>query len=206
MQNWLNITSYGSNNNNNVNNSMSNNTSSTANDTNQATQQLWDMRWFGLLSGPLLFGTIILPLIIGPTIRVICQAYFKLQVFWRLVSLLLATIDGFVSIFFAISGLSLKAVKLTWIKFAVETTMLLFFFYRVSSAWKVERRHGFWLYPAIFILLVSLIAADVVQIFTDWVVVGTILLWVASTLCFVFAAILVGEVWVSSGKARRWRC
>ena len=82
---WLNLTSYNA----NISSSSNSNTSSdnsTTNNTDQGSPspQLWDVRWFALLSGPLLFGTIILPLVTGPAIRYLCQSYVTLRVYWRL--------------------------------------------------------------------------------------------------------------------------
>ena len=51
--------------------------------TSQPTPRLWDMRWFGYLSGPLLFGTIIVPLIAGPTTRFLFRSWERYRGFWR---------------------------------------------------------------------------------------------------------------------------
>ncbi|KAI4222184.1 MAG: hypothetical protein L6R36_006330, partial [Xanthoria steineri] len=47
--------------------------------------QVWDLRWFLILSAPLLFGTIILPLATGPIIRSICHSYVRLGIYWVIV-------------------------------------------------------------------------------------------------------------------------
>lgn len=47
--------------------------------------QVWDLRWFAILSAPLLFGTIILPLATGPVIRSICHSYVRLRIYWVVV-------------------------------------------------------------------------------------------------------------------------
>ena len=49
-----------------------------------ANPRTWDIKWFAILAGPLLFGTIILPLITGPALRWLSQSYVKLKAFWRL--------------------------------------------------------------------------------------------------------------------------
>lgn len=49
-----------------------------------ANPRTWDIKWFAILAGPLLFGTIILPLVTGPALRWISQSYIKLRAFWRL--------------------------------------------------------------------------------------------------------------------------
>lgn len=58
--------------------------------------QLWKMSAFGILSGPLLFVTIILPIIMGPTIRWLFQTYLRLKRLWRfaLALVLVAIIVG----------------------------------------------------------------------------------------------------------------
>ena len=60
--------------------SSSDQSSSTEND---PTQRLWDLRWFAILSVPLLFATIILPLVIGPSIRWLLQTFLTVRKFWR---------------------------------------------------------------------------------------------------------------------------
>lgn len=47
------------------------------------TQRLWDLRWFPILAAPLLSITIILPLIVGPSIRWLAQTGLKFRKFWR---------------------------------------------------------------------------------------------------------------------------
>ena len=57
--------------------------------------QVWDLRWFGILSGPLLFVTIILPLIIGPTIRCLLKSYIRSRRTWNtflIITLLMSSI------------------------------------------------------------------------------------------------------------------
>lgn len=66
---WLNLTSY--------NHPSSNRDSPTT--------QVWDIRWFAILSAPLLFVTIILPLFIGPVLRSVCHSYVKLWPYWRVI-------------------------------------------------------------------------------------------------------------------------
>ncbi|KAL2046149.1 hypothetical protein N7G274_001596 [Stereocaulon virgatum] len=47
--------------------------------------QLWDMKWFTVLSVPLLFGTIIVPIITGPVLRWLFSVYTKLKPFRRVI-------------------------------------------------------------------------------------------------------------------------
>ena len=57
-----------------------------------ANPRTWDIKWFAILAGPLLFGTIILPLVTGPALRWLSQSYIKLKAFWRLGFVLLGII------------------------------------------------------------------------------------------------------------------
>lgn len=78
---WLNITAY------NQHNSKNDSTGSTeagVTSEDSPSPQVWDLRWFAILSGPLLFGTIILPLSTGPAIRYVCRSYLRHRFYWRL--------------------------------------------------------------------------------------------------------------------------
>lgn len=73
---WLNFTCY--------NHPSSNSSSIKSNITEFSsedgrTAQVWNIRWFAILSASLLFVTIILPLVIGPVQRNICHFYIKLR-------------------------------------------------------------------------------------------------------------------------------
>lgn len=74
-------------NNSQTNSTQSNSTHSNSTQSNSsaddATQRLWDLRWFAILSVPLLFATIILPLIAGPLVRWLLQTYLRFRKFWR---------------------------------------------------------------------------------------------------------------------------
>ena len=59
---------------------------------NGPTQHLWDLRWFAMLSAPLLFATIILPLIAGPAARWLLQMCLRLRRFWRFLFVALAIV------------------------------------------------------------------------------------------------------------------
>jgi hypothetical protein len=47
------------------------------------------MKWFTILSVPLLFGTIIVPIITGPVLRWLFSVYTKLKPFWRVIVIVL---------------------------------------------------------------------------------------------------------------------
>lgn len=71
----------------NATNSSSAGSSSASVDSSQGSPnpQLWNMSAFGILSGPLPFVTIILPVIMGPITRWLLKTYIRLKRFWRLV-------------------------------------------------------------------------------------------------------------------------
>lgn len=79
---WLNITSYNHLSSSNSSSSNKSNNTVTTNE-DSPTALLWDIRWFAILSAPLLFGTIILPLVIGPVLRSICHSYIRARPYWR---------------------------------------------------------------------------------------------------------------------------
>ncbi|KAG8534063.1 uncharacterized protein KY384_000906 [Bacidia gigantensis] len=91
VKNWLDTKSYNS-------NDESEKIDSTksvitlSDDQSSFSPQVWDLRWFAILSAPLLFGTIILPLITGPVLRYVWTSYIRLRSYWRLSLVLLAII------------------------------------------------------------------------------------------------------------------
>ena len=146
---WLNISYYDNYNNNSSNGSsdstISNNATTNINGSTQgnSTPQLWDLRWFALLSGPLLFGTIILPLITGPTIRYLCQSYVKLRVYWRLGFVLLATVS-------LITCLVLNLINPEgvgyWIFVVAYITTPTVVIYQTISAWSLRKSRRIWFF------------------------------------------------------------
>ena len=65
--------------------------------------RLWNMRWFAYLAAPLLFATIILPILAGPIFRQILQWYDKLRKFWLVgfvIVWILYTVMTYVFIYF----------------------------------------------------------------------------------------------------------
>ena len=64
-------------------NSSQSNSNQSSSSENDPTQRLWDLPWFAILSVPLLFATIILPLVIGPSIRWLIQTFLTVRKFWR---------------------------------------------------------------------------------------------------------------------------
>ena len=64
-------------------------TYNTTSSTSSPGPKLWDMKMFGYLSGSLLFGTIIMPLISGTLLRSVVKTYTKLVPWFHLASALL---------------------------------------------------------------------------------------------------------------------
>ena len=158
VKHWLNVASYQNNNNSNGSNgsTSSNNATTTTDEIDQgnSSPQLWDLRWFALLSGPLLFGTIILPLITGPIIRYLCQSYVKLRVYWRLGFSLVAIaylITTILSYFVAGGGLT---------QIAFDSACLGFILYQILRTWWGKRRPRIWLLRGTLFLSLSFLAVD----------------------------------------------
>lgn len=123
---------------------------------NQSTSnpQLWDLRWFALLSGPLLFGTVILPLVTGPAIRYLCESYVTLRVYWRLGFSLLA-----IAYFFLFYLLDISL----YLNIICDTTLVSFVSYQVLSAWRFKRGRCVWTLYAFLAPLVLIL--DVTPVF-----------------------------------------
>ena len=143
VQHWLNTLSY--NNNSSSDSATSSNATTTINGTNQgnSTPQLWDLRWFPLLSGPLLFGTIILPLITGPIIRYLCQSYVKLRVYWRLAFVLLATVYLVTSLILNLDD-QYEGSAGHWIWFLSDILLPVIVSYQFISAWRLRKGRRTW--------------------------------------------------------------
>lgn len=75
---------------------LNNQSSNISNSEDSSNPHVWDLRWFPILSAPLLFGTIILPLMTGPIIRSVCQTYVKLRIYWVIITLTLLAPATFV--------------------------------------------------------------------------------------------------------------
>ena len=142
---WLNVSFYDNYNNSNgsSDSTISNNATTTMNGTTQgnSTPQLWDLRWFALLSGPLLFGTIILPLITGPTIRYLCQSYVKLRVYWRLGFVLLATVSLVTCL---ILNLNDQGDAGSWISSASNVMLQIIIVHQTVSSWRLRKSRRIW--------------------------------------------------------------
>ncbi len=160
---WLKVTSYNDNNTNTNNNvSRSSNSTTSNNDNNNQgspNPQVWDLRWFALLSGPLLFGTIMLPLITGPAIRYLCQSYVTLRVYWRLGFVFLAI--AYLGLFFGLAvSVPTGALSLDMI---CSVTLTLYALYQGYNAWRFEGRRLIWIFYLLLVLLVWLLETQVIR-------------------------------------------
>lgn len=124
------------------NNSSSNSTDSTE---DSASPHVWDLRWFAVLSAPLLFGTIILPLATGPLIRGLCHSFVGLRMYWIV----------------AIRVVMLLTVILFYLPFSSKTATTVLDALLISSTslsfFYIWRKRGNWRHPRIVILTLSLI-------------------------------------------------
>ncbi len=143
---WLHVRS-----NNNKTNSGSNSTTSSNNDQGSPNPQVWDLRWFALLSGPLLFGTIILPLITGPAIRYLCQSYVTLRVYWRLGFVFLAV--TYLILFYSLEHLDVDYI----LDVISDSALSLFVCYQVFIAWRSKKRRWVWTCCLVLVLMVWLL-------------------------------------------------
>lgn len=153
---WLNVTLYDQNNGNSSSgnrNTINSNNSASAVDSNQGSSspQIWDLRWFSLLSGPLLFGTIILPLIIGPAVRYLCQSYVTLRVYWRIGFALLAIAYPILYYSLAFSGTEDRFLLSVLLRFICDTTFAIFMLYQFFYAWRLRRRRLVWTLCALLV-------------------------------------------------------
>ena len=156
--NWLNVASY----NNNTNNTNTNgNITSSNNNQSIPSPQLWDLRWFALLSGPLLFGTIIIPLITGPAIRYLCRSYVTLRVYWRFGFVLLAI--AYPVLFHSLASVRKDDERVggTMPQAVLEcinvVSLTLFVLYQVSSAFWLKRRRWLWNFGAFLVTMVQVL-------------------------------------------------
>lgn len=164
---WLSVTSYNINNNSNSSSNSgttNSNNSITANDSNlgSPSPQIWDLRWFALLSGPLLFGTIILPLITGPAIRYLCQSYVALRVYWRLGFALLAI--AYLILFYGLAYSTRDDNQLAAASLSIicDSTLTVFVLYQLFNAWRFKRRRRVWCSCGFMVMLVWLLDFNVI--------------------------------------------
>ena len=199
VHNWLNAASYNNDSKNNSingnttssnnNNSINGNTTSSNNNQSSPSPQLWDLRWFGLLSGPLLFGTIIIPLITGPAIRYLCRSYVTLRVYWRLGFVLLAI--AYPVLFYNFLSVSDDDGENNWILWGgigliiiSDTSLSLFVLFQAFSAWRFKRRRRLWTSCVFLALMVWLLDFHLIPSgrvlvpfgYSGWICILTILL------------------------------
>ena len=175
MNHWLNITAYGydDGHNSSPTNTMSTESTTTASSNNQGSPnpRLWDMRWFFLLACPLLFTTIILPLILGPMIRYACRSYIALKNYWRLGFVLIMLI--YIGSYY---GLVLKSEKdygadsdsnindqlevfSAFLAMLCDFGPTVFVSFQTFVAWQIKRHH--WLWLSSWILIIGIWVLDI---------------------------------------------
>ena len=193
--NWLHVRS-----NNNETNSSSNTTSNN-NIQGNLTAQVWDLRWFALLSGPLLFGTIILPLITGPAIQYLCHSYVTLRVYWRLGFVFLAV--AYLVLFYSLaySGAYSGNDEYGFVAFTLEmicdSTFSIFVCYQVFIAWRFKKRRWVWNCCLVLVLLVWLLDLGVIytgHVSISFGVFGWIIILLALLIIYRREAIAKGRV------------
>lgn len=169
VKHWLNVASYDENNSNGSNGSAgSNNATTNANETDQdnLNPQLWDLRWFALLSGPLLFGTIIIPLITGPTIQYLCQSYVTLRVYWRLGVVLLAIAYLITVLVLKFNPTSDRLLAGAGLQIVCNFMLSCLVIYQLCSTWRVKEYQRIWSYP-ITLALVSFPTTQIVVLLRE---------------------------------------
>ena len=141
------------------------------------TQRLWDLRWFPILAAPLLFTTIILPLIVGPSIRWLAQTGLKFRKFWRF------------SIFFGLAGyLTLYYIYLN--NRRINTALISIFdgsawligFHRLVRAVLVKKNRVMW-----FVFLALASACIVVDEYVTEPFLMGILAWLLLSVMLLFS-------------------
>ena len=126
------------------------------------TQRFWDMRWFAILSAPLLLGTILLPLLVGPVVRWTFRRYVKLGVFWRLIFVLIGL--AYPALYYGLVGSSrVNIINLIagFVLAAVCDAMLAAFsLYQGYVAFRLEDREAVWTFTWVFALTLTCLLLD----------------------------------------------
>lgn len=115
--------------------------------------QLWDMKWFTILSVPLLFGTIIVPIITGPVLRWLFRGYVKLKPFLRVIVIVLAlSVSLTVYTWFSMNGLA-------GIYLAIVSSVILLALglYQTLRAFRTRQHEVIWLVYFVFTRLCGVV-------------------------------------------------
>ena len=150
IKNWINVTSYDTGNSNNTSDSTNNEQALDA-----PSPQVWDLRWFALLSGPLLFGTVILPLVTGPTLRYLCQSYVKLQAQWRVVFLLI--LITYAGIYFPLAIIVPDSRGSFLMDFLCLLSVTLFVAVSFFRSFLVKMDIGWWTLAMIMVIVIAIL-------------------------------------------------
>ena len=153
-------------------------------------QRYWNMKWFAYLAAPLLFVTIILPIMAGPIFRQLLQWYIRLRNFWRVgfvISWILYTIATFVIFYCGDDSWNLwiPGQAMVWL---YNIGFLGITLLRLYSAWRAVRsQQGGMRYLAISIsLVVGGLMCVVLTIFIGVVPYMEIVAWIALPLIMMY--------------------
>lgn len=141
------------------------------------TQRLWDLRWFPILAAPLLFTTIIVPLIVGPSIQWLAQTGLKFRKFWRF------------SIFFDLAGyltlyyiyLNNRRINAALIS-VCDGSAWLIGFHRLVRAVVLKKNRVMW-----FVFLALASACGVVDVYVTEPFLMGILAWLLLSVMLLFS-------------------
>ena len=121
-------------------------------------QRLWDMRWFALLSAPLLFGTILLPLLTGPFIRWVVKSYLSIGRFWRV---------GFFVAFASYMSLYYNTLEDSWaaeiLTVLFDTPLAILGAYCIYQAYRLRTRTALWTSTWVSIVIIICFCLDFVN-------------------------------------------
>ena len=140
--NWTNLTSY------NERNDVA------SGDQTGPNAYVWDLKWFALLAAPLLFGTIILPILFGPLIRFAFQTFVKLRPYWGYGSVIIAVV--YLSFWL---GLFFSPVEFGTLILNLTTSIFLVGFVGSQAwrTWRLKRRYSRWLLYFLIVLSVTIL-------------------------------------------------
>lgn len=148
-------------------NSTNSSSASTSSSQGSPNPQLWNMTAFGILSGPLLFVTIILPVIMGPMTRWLFQSYIKLKRFWRLVYVLV----GVASI------VSYYIERNVYLPYVFDVPLVFIAVNRLVEAFLRKWRKRYWIFFSLVVTCCTLVDTLFLVYFPFGLCGWAILLW-----------------------------
>lgn len=137
------------------------------------TQRLWDMRWFAVLSAPLLLGTILLPLLAGPVVRWTFQKYDKLGIFWRVIFMLIPTVYLILYYVVTYDNDSSASYVLSWpLTIVCDSLLAAFTLYHGYIAFRLEERGALWTFTWVLALTLTCFLLDFLPFDTPHLLYG----------------------------------